>query len=126
MNVFVAGASGTIGRRFVPLLVAGGHEVVAPSQVRPRAEPCLSQISRDPERDPREAVQGRRGCFAAAVKESPYDPRPHESGDPLLGVPAGLGLCLFGLLDVLLEVHGDAALAGEGDAQRALRASRMP
>src|SRR4051794_21994652 len=29
MNVFVAGATGAIGRRLVPLLVADGHEVTA-------------------------------------------------------------------------------------------------
>lgn len=29
MKVFAAGATGTMGRRLVPLLVAGGHEVVA-------------------------------------------------------------------------------------------------
>jgi uncharacterized protein YbjT (DUF2867 family) len=29
MKVFAAGATGTMGRRLVPLLVADGHEVVA-------------------------------------------------------------------------------------------------
>jgi nucleoside-diphosphate-sugar epimerase len=37
MNVFVAGASGAIGRRLVPLLVAGGHEVVAMTHTREKA-----------------------------------------------------------------------------------------
>jgi 2-alkyl-3-oxoalkanoate reductase len=29
MKVFVAGGSGAVGRRLVPALIAGGHEVVA-------------------------------------------------------------------------------------------------
>jgi hypothetical protein len=29
MRIFVAGTTGVIGRRLVPMLVAGGHEVVA-------------------------------------------------------------------------------------------------
>ena len=28
MKIFVAGATGALGRRLVPMLVAGGHEVV--------------------------------------------------------------------------------------------------
>jgi nucleoside-diphosphate-sugar epimerase len=49
MNVFVAGASGAIGRQLVPRLVAAGHEVVATTRSRekleqlrmPGAEPVL-------------------------------------------------------------------------------------
>jgi nucleoside-diphosphate-sugar epimerase len=37
MKVFVAGASGVIGRRLVPRLVAGGHEVVAMTRSAPKA-----------------------------------------------------------------------------------------
>ncbi|MFF0264711.1 NAD-dependent epimerase/dehydratase family protein [Kribbella sp. NPDC004536] len=32
MRIFVAGATGVIGRRLVPLLVAGGHQVTALSR----------------------------------------------------------------------------------------------
>jgi nucleoside-diphosphate-sugar epimerase len=38
MRVFVAGASGAIGRRLVPLLVAAGHEVVGMTRSAERAE----------------------------------------------------------------------------------------
>ena len=49
MKVFVAGASGAIGQRLVPRLVAGGHEVVATTRSREKlgqlralgAEPVL-------------------------------------------------------------------------------------
>ena len=34
MRVFVAGATGAIGRRLVPQLVAHGHQVVASAQMR--------------------------------------------------------------------------------------------
>src|SRR5512133_865213 len=34
MKIFVAGASGTIGRRLVPMLVAAGHEVVGSTRSR--------------------------------------------------------------------------------------------
>jgi nucleoside-diphosphate-sugar epimerase len=37
MKIFVAGASGAIGRRLVPLLVAGGHEVAAMTHSHERA-----------------------------------------------------------------------------------------
>jgi nucleoside-diphosphate-sugar epimerase len=37
MHVFVAGATGAIGRRLVPLLVAGGHEVTATSRTPDKA-----------------------------------------------------------------------------------------
>ena len=37
MKIFVAGATGVIGRRLVPLLVAGGHDVVGMSRSRERA-----------------------------------------------------------------------------------------
>lgn len=38
MKVFVAGATGAIGKRLVPRLVARGHEVVAMSHSRDKAE----------------------------------------------------------------------------------------
>jgi nucleoside-diphosphate-sugar epimerase len=38
MKVFVAGASGAVGARLVPLLVAGGHEVVAMGRSAEKAE----------------------------------------------------------------------------------------
>jgi len=37
MKMFVAGASGAVGRRLVPLLVAHGHEVVAMTRTRAKA-----------------------------------------------------------------------------------------
>ncbi|HXF72763.1 MAG TPA: NAD(P)-dependent oxidoreductase [Actinomycetota bacterium] len=38
MNVFVAGATGAIGRRLVPLLVARGHEVVGTTRTASKAD----------------------------------------------------------------------------------------
>ena len=38
MRVFVAGASGVIGKRLVPLLVAGGHAVAGMTRREPNAE----------------------------------------------------------------------------------------
>jgi nucleoside-diphosphate-sugar epimerase len=38
MKIFLAGATGAIGRRLVPLLIAGGHEVVGATRTSARAE----------------------------------------------------------------------------------------
>ena len=38
MKVFVAGATGAIGRRLVPLLVDAGHDVVGTTKTRPRSK----------------------------------------------------------------------------------------
>ena len=38
LKVFLAGATGAVGRRLVPLLVAGGHEVVGATRTSARAE----------------------------------------------------------------------------------------
>src|SRR5919198_3960356 len=38
MKIFVAGASGAIGRRLVPLLVSNGHEVVGTTHTRGKAD----------------------------------------------------------------------------------------
>lgn len=35
MKIFVAGATGALGRQLVPMLVANGHEVIG--ELRPRA-----------------------------------------------------------------------------------------
>jgi nucleoside-diphosphate-sugar epimerase len=43
MKVFVAGASGAVGRRLVPLLVAAGHDVEASTR-RPDHAPALQEI----------------------------------------------------------------------------------
>jgi nucleoside-diphosphate-sugar epimerase len=47
MKVFIAGASGVIGRRLVPLLVAKGHEVTAMSRSREKAR-GLSELGAEP------------------------------------------------------------------------------
>ena len=70
MKVFVAGASGAVGRRLVPLLVAGGHEVVASTRsadnprrsrswARPRSSPTASTALAG-QRDRRGRAGGRR------------------------------------------------------------------
>src|SRR5207248_3263430 len=47
MRVFVAGATGVIGVRLVPLLVAAGHEVVGMTRTAEKAE-SLRRLSADP------------------------------------------------------------------------------
>ena len=47
MKVFVAGATGALGRRLVPLLVAGGHEVVGMTR-SPSNEPMLRALGAEP------------------------------------------------------------------------------
>src|SRR5919201_662132 len=47
MKVFVAGASGAVGRRLVPLLVAGGYEVTAMSRSEDRVK-ALRSFAADP------------------------------------------------------------------------------
>jgi len=42
MKVFVAGATGAVGKRLVPLLVASGHEVTAMTRSQEKAEPVLA------------------------------------------------------------------------------------
>lgn len=46
MKVFLAGASGAIGRRLVPKLVAAGHEVTAMSRSQGRGEPARAAGAR--------------------------------------------------------------------------------
>jgi len=36
MKVFLAGATGAIGKRLVPLLVSAGHKVTGPHDIRAR------------------------------------------------------------------------------------------
>jgi nucleoside-diphosphate-sugar epimerase len=47
MKIFVAGASGAVGRRLVPLLVAGGYEVTAMTRSKDRVE-ALRSFGADP------------------------------------------------------------------------------
>ena len=47
MKVFVAGASGAIGRRLVPLLAASGYDVVAMTH-RPAKAHALRQVGVEP------------------------------------------------------------------------------
>lgn len=42
MNLFVAGASGVIGRRLVPMLLEAGHRVTGITRKRERAEALLA------------------------------------------------------------------------------------
>src|SRR4051812_47180547 len=43
VKVFVAGATGVIGRRVVPMLVAAGHSVTAASRSRAKADGLATQ-----------------------------------------------------------------------------------
>ena len=47
MKVFVAGASGAVGRRLVPQLVAAGHEVVATTRSNAKTD-VLRQLGAQP------------------------------------------------------------------------------
>lgn len=47
MRIFVAGASGVIGRALVPLLVEGGHEVGGMTR-SPEKEPLLRELGAEP------------------------------------------------------------------------------
>jgi nucleoside-diphosphate-sugar epimerase len=47
MKVFVAGASGALGRRLVPILVAAGHEVVGMTR-RPEATRLVRELGAEP------------------------------------------------------------------------------
>jgi 2-alkyl-3-oxoalkanoate reductase len=47
MRIFVAGASGAIGRRLVPLLLDSGHEVVAMTRSRPKLR-SLAELGAEP------------------------------------------------------------------------------
>ena len=47
MKVFVAGATGAIGARLVPLLVADGHEVAAMTRT-PDKQPALRALGAEP------------------------------------------------------------------------------
>ncbi len=56
MRIFITGATGVLGRRVVPRLVAGGHEVAAVARTHAKAAAappapspcaCLHQLARD-------------------------------------------------------------------------------
>jgi nucleoside-diphosphate-sugar epimerase len=78
VRVFVAGASGVIGRRLVPLLIAGGHQVTAMTRTPEkmselsamRAEPVLAD-----------------GLDGAAVENAVVDARPDAVINELTSIP---------------------------------------
>ncbi|WP_067815765.1 NAD-dependent epimerase/dehydratase family protein [Actinomadura kijaniata] len=76
MRVLVAGATGVVGRRLVPLLTATGHEVVALSR-RPRPAEGARTVAAD-------ALD--RAALAAAVREAAPDAVVHL----LTAIPAKL------------------------------------
>ena len=43
MRIFIAGATGAIGRRLVPMLVEGGHEVTGMTRTPAKAEGLRAQ-----------------------------------------------------------------------------------
>ena len=69
MRIFVAGASGVIGIRLVPLLVAAGHDVAGMTRSREKvaalnalgAEPVLCDVY-----DADGTALGARGCRTVA------------------------------------------------------------
>ena len=48
MRIFIAGASGAIGRHLVPLSVASGHEVVGTTRTRGKAAELTGCQATDP------------------------------------------------------------------------------
>ena len=44
MRVFVAGATGAIGRRLIPMLVTAGHDVVGMTRSPDKARECSSSV----------------------------------------------------------------------------------
>jgi len=38
MRIFIAGATGAIGKRLVPLLIAGGHRVIAATRTKDKVD----------------------------------------------------------------------------------------
>jgi nucleoside-diphosphate-sugar epimerase len=67
MKIYVAGATGAVGRQLVPLLVERGHEVIA-STFKPRRRPALAALGAKPV-----VVDGldREAVFAAVVTAEP-------------------------------------------------------
>jgi nucleoside-diphosphate-sugar epimerase len=120
MRVFVTGATGVVGRRAVPLLIAAGHEVTA--------------VGRNPEKR-RQLV--RAGARAVAVDLfSPEDVRSAVAGhDAVINlatrIPPGMRALLPGLWRendrlrrVVSAILCEAALAG--GAQRLIQESFAP
>ena len=76
MKVFVAGATGAIGRRLVPLLVGDGHEVVASTRRR-AGVPAAARSARRPV-----VADGldRDAVFEAVVARRAGGRRPRDDG----------------------------------------------
>ena len=79
MKLFVAGASGAIGRRLVPLLVAVGHEVVAMTHA-PRGSRTLPAQARwfALIRRATSVVAGREARWRSVSPRSAVAPRPRR------------------------------------------------
>ena len=84
MKVFVAGATGVLGRRAVPLLVGAGHDVTALARTEERAGLLLALGARpvmvdlfDPD-----ALRGRGGGFRRGVQPGHPHPGPESYGRP--------------------------------------------
>jgi len=86
MNIFVAGASGAIGRRLVPLLLAAGHSVTGTTRTAEKAVALKAQGARPAVVDVFDA-----SALATAVVEARPDVIIHQLTDlPQTLDPAGL------------------------------------
>ena len=74
MKVFVAGATGAIGKRLVPMLVANGHEVTGTTRSQAKAEGLLKTGAEPAVMDVLD-----RDAVIAAVKEARPDAIVHQA-----------------------------------------------
>ncbi|MEO3873456.1 NAD(P)-dependent oxidoreductase [Nonomuraea sp. B12E4] len=79
-RIFLAGATGVVGRRLVPLLVAGGHQVTALTR-RPGRTDTLRSLGAEPV----VADAHDRAGLAAAVREAAPDVVLHQLTDLAAG-----------------------------------------
>jgi len=82
MRIFIAGGTGVLGRRIVPLLVERGHEVVATTRSETKAE-FIRELGAEP------AIMDAldRGAVATAVREAVPDAVLHLLTDLAEGDP---------------------------------------
>ena len=69
MRIFVAGASGLIGVRLVPLLVAAGHVMAGMTRCPQKAKGCQAAVDAQSTRPPRYVVTAKRGSRVLELRQ---------------------------------------------------------